>query len=235
MMKHISMILMDIEGTTTDIHFVHDVLFPFSFNHMDSFLKRKSLDFATQEAVAAALLIHKEETQEELPFEKAGELFKKWIKEDRKIKPLKDLQGFIWQEGYLSKELHSHVYKDVPECFELWTKKHIRLGIYSSGSVYAQKLLFANTIFGDLTSFITNFFDTSIGTKKEASSYKKIATACRLPEKQICFLSDIKEELEAASDAGMQTALLVRDEKSPLKASYEGLRLSSFDQLPLFY
>ena len=135
----------------------------------------------------------------------------RWIDEDKKITPLKALQGMIWEAGYHRGELSGHLYDDAIEYLRAWHDRGIKLYIYSSGSVDAQKLLFGHTAAGDLTPLFSGYFDTRIGYKREAASYRQIVQQVGTAADEILFLSDIAEELDAARDAGMQTIMLVRD------------------------
>src|SRR5262249_36184556 len=138
---------------------------------------------------------------------------------DRKSTPLKSLQGLIWQAGYASGELRSEIFDDVPPAFARWREQGTAIGIFSSGSVLAQKLLFAHTRAGDLTPFMQAYFDTNTGAKKEAESYRRIAAELRRPPREILFLSDVTAELDAAQTAEMQTALSVRPGNAAQPAS----------------
>lgn len=203
----IQAILTDIEGTTSSLSFVKDVLFPYARRHLAEYVAsqrdnpdvRRCLDEVR--ALAGA----------ELTDAQVIEQLLRWIDEDRKITPLKTLQGMIWAEGYKSGAFQGHVYDDAVEKLRAWQQRGLRLFVYSSGSVYAQKLIFGHTAFGDLTPLFEGYFDTTIGGKREADSYRKIASAIKAPPQDILFLSDIKEELDAATAAGMQTVWLVRD------------------------
>ena len=141
------------------------------------------------------------------------------------------MQGLIWEAGYKKGDFKGHVYLDAVENLKAWKAKGLDLYIYSSGSVYAQKLLFEHTEYGDLTPLFSGYFDTNIGGKKESSSYEKIAAQLAIPSKELLFLSDIKEELVAAKVAGFQTIWLTRDDVSDLQA--EPLQVSSFDFIDL--
>jgi enolase-phosphatase E1 len=132
------------------------------------------------------------------------------MRQDRKSTALKSLQGKIWEAGYLSGRLLAQVYPDVPAAFKRWQKQEKNIYIYSSGSVLAQKLLFAHTSEGDLSGYINNYFDTTTGAKKAQASYRSIAENIGLPAEQVLFLSDVSAELDAARNAGMQTILCVR-------------------------
>lgn len=199
-------VLTDIEGTTSSISFVKDVLFPYARermvefidNHQDEPEVRQALD-DVDNAVGRLLS----------PDEAAAQLVA-WIDADRKITPLKTLQGLIWEEGYQQGDFHGHMYADAVEQLRRWHAAGIDLYVYSSGSVYAQRLLFGHTAYGDLTPLFSGYFDTRVGAKGEAASYREIQRQIGLPAAEILFLSDIAAELEAARSAGMQTTQLVR-------------------------
>ena len=200
---------MDIEGTTTSVSFVYDVLFPYFLTNLDQLLYNDSAE------VVAAF----DEVKELVKNEGGLELLSRqdcinqlvlWCKEDRKVTPLKFLQGVIWEEGYLSGTLVSHVYDDVPHSLKEWYDNNIELAIFSSGSVEAQKLIFKFANQGDLSNYLSAYFDTVTGPKRETNTYKIIADQLQFPASSILFLSDIREELMAAEEAGMQTIQLVR-------------------------
>jgi enolase-phosphatase E1 len=151
--------------------------------------------------------------------------------QDRKSTPLKSIQGKIWQAGYNSGALKSEVFPDVPPAFERWTRQGRQIAIYSSGSVLAQKLLFANTHAGDLTQFIAAYFDTNVGPKKDPASYSRIAAGLKIDPQQITFVSDVVAELEAARLAGFDTVLCVRPGNPPqAEPSRHGI-ISNFDEV----
>ncbi len=203
----LSAIVTDIEGTTSSLSFVKDVLFPYARAQLPGFVQRQSeqADVARLLAAAAAEGGIANEPQQVVA------LLQRWIDEDRKATPLKALQGMIWEQGYAAGDFHGHVYADAVRCLRAWWQAGIRLYVYSSGSVQAQKLLFAHTEYGDLTGLFSGYFDTNIGGKKEARSYLAIAQALSLPAREILFLSDIDAELAAARDAGMQVIQLTRE------------------------
>ncbi|WP_034727414.1 acireductone synthase [Bacteriovorax sp. BSW11_IV] len=205
-------VLMDVEGTTTSISFVHEVLFPFSRERMESFVTHNISQKEVRESLDLVKADAKKEGLGELGDKQAVLLLLKWIKEDRKHFALKTLQGLIWEEGYKSGEIKGHVYEDVLPCFKIWSEKGLALGIYSSGSVKAQHLIFEYSTSGNLRPYLKAHFDTLVGHKREVQSYLNIAKELGLNPNEILFLSDIKEELDAAKDAGMMTTQLVRDE-----------------------
>ena len=201
-------VVTDIEGTTSSLSFVKDVLFPYARERLAAFIAEHG-----DEPEVAPLL---EDARAEMgrPDATADEVAKRmiqWIDEDRKITPLKALQGIIWEAGYRDGDFTGHMYRDAAERLRRWHAEGIRLYIYSSGSVYAQKLLYGHSDFGDLTPLFSGYFDTRIGGKRESDSYRAIVEEVGLPAGEILFLSDIVEELDAAEAAGMKTYWLVRD------------------------
>lgn len=235
-------ILLDIEGTTTPIDFVHRTLFPFAFEKIDEYLE-KNFD-SIQPEIAQLRAEHARDFENGLDVPPLQETSRAsviksltnylhfLIKTDRKSTPLKSLQGKIWQSGYESGELVSPVYDDVPRAFARWKAQNRAIAIYSSGSVLAQKLLFRYTVYGDLTAFISGYFDTNVGHKREAESYRKIASAQSFPPvENFLFISDIQAELDAASEAGMQTVLSVRPGNAPLPEAPAHKVIRSFDEI----
>jgi enolase-phosphatase E1 len=150
----------------------------------------------------------------ELSPDEAATVLEKWIDEDRKATPLKALQGMIWRKGYEAGELKGHVYADVPDHLRRWQQRGVKLYVYSSGSVEAQKLIFSHTDYGDLTPLFSGYFDTRVGGKKEAQSYRTIVRETGLSGGAMLFLSDVGDELDAARQAGLKTCPLLRDDKT---------------------
>jgi enolase-phosphatase E1 len=200
-------ILTDIEGTTSSISFVKDVLFPYARERLPAFVETHADEAEVQhwlhEAAKEAGLVSA--SQQEII-----EMLVGWIDADRKSTALKALQGMIWKEGYASGEFRSHVYPEVPAQLRRWRSQGQRLYVYSSGSVQAQQLLFGHTDAGDLTALFDGYFDTETGAKRDVESYRRIAAAIAAEPSDILFLSDIVEELDAARAAGLQTTLLAR-------------------------
>ena len=215
----IKLILMDIEGTTTAISFVHDTLFPFARKRMRSFVE----EHGTHEDVIQCICDVKEtalqELKKDLSDSDAINLLIQWIDEDRKHGALKKLQGMIWRYGFEDGSIKGHFYKDVPSYLEAWLNAGYTLGVYSSGSVQAQKLLYRFSEYGDLSSYIKYHFDTAVGHKREAESYqaiiKELNASIALSSDQILFLSDIAQELDAAKATGMHTVQLQRQPIEP--------------------
>lgn len=208
--KQPAFILTDIEGTTTSISFVADELFPYFRNHIQDLLLLKQDSVVEQafiETIQLALEVDHEtiSTDEEIICK-----LHQWSVEDRKITPLKAVQGVLWEKGYKDGTLKGHVYPEVAAALQNWHAAGIGLGVFSSGSIAAQKLIFGYSIAGDLTPLFSNYFDTTTGGKRETTTYTLIADLMNISHENILFLSDIKEELEAANTAGFQTIQLVR-------------------------
>lgn len=200
-------IVTDIEGTTSSLSFVKDVLFPYARKHLARYVAEHA-----QDAKVRALL---EDAKREAGggFDDTGivQQLERWIDEDRKVTPLKSLQGLIWEAGYRNGDFKGHIYADAADRLRAWHAQGVKLYVYSSGSVYAQKLLFGYSEAGDLTPLFSGYYDTHIGGKREAASYRAIVDDLKLPAADILFLSDIVQELDAAQAAGMQVLQLVRD------------------------
>lgn len=203
-------ILMDVEGTTTSISFVHDVLFPYSTEHLKNYINQNFSSAIVQEVLIKTQNTVREEEDLNLNREGLIEKLLEWVRIDRKHAALKKIQGMIWDEGYTNGEIKGHVYDEVPAILKTWKKRGIELGIYSSGSVQAQKALFSHSIFGDLTPLFSHNFDTAVGGKREVQSYKNILEELKYRPEDVLFLSDITEELDAAKAAGIHTIQLVR-------------------------
>ena len=223
----IKAIVTDIEGTTSSIDFVHQTLVPYAKAHLREFLRAHADDSEVQRQLIEVVRMEKRQ----LTIDQFAGVLEQWIAEDRKATPLKTLQGMIWKQGYESGELSGHVYEDTPEYLERWASAGLRLYVYSSGSVEAQKLIFGFTEYGDLTPLFSGYFDTRIGGKREAASYAAILKEIGLPGSEVLFLSDIGEELDAARAAGMVTCQLLRDEKARPFAAHPQAR--DFSQVEL--
>lgn len=212
----IKAIVTDIEGTTSSLSFVKDVLFPYARTHLPAFVRTRQ----TQADIKQCLDDVRQIAGAELDLEASIEQLVQWIDNDQKITPLKSLQGLIWLEGYQQGAFKGHIYTDAVHSLKKWHSQGFRLYVYSSGSVQAQKLLFGHSDFGDLTPLFSGYFDTHIGGKREAGSYQRIAEQLRLHPEEILFLSDIKEELDAAKQAGFSTYWLVRDHPADVHATH---------------
>ncbi|WP_430390416.1 acireductone synthase [Dyella sp. 20L07] len=206
-MTVIRAILTDIEGTTSSITFVKDVLFPYARKRLPAFVETHGDTPEVQHWLHEAA---KEAGIVEASRQEVIELLLRWIDEDRKSTALKALEGMIWKEGYENGDFQAHLYPEVSARLHAWRAEGMHLYVYSSGSVPAQKLFFGYSEAGDLTPLFSGYFDTETGPKREYSSYQKIADAIGEQPGHILFLSDIVEELDAAKAAGLRTGWLLR-------------------------
>lgn len=204
-------VVTDIEGTTTPIEFVHETLFPFARARLECRCSRATDDPRVREAVER---LREEYDREgvcpDFAFGDGSRFAAALMDQDRKSTGLKSLQGLIWEEGYRSGELRAPLFADVPAAFKRWIDRGLRLRVFSSGSVLAQKLLFGHTESGDLIACFDGFHDTTTGAKQRAASYVAIAEVAQLPPPALLYLSDVVTELDAAREAGMRTVLLKR-------------------------
>jgi enolase-phosphatase E1 len=208
-------ILTDIEGTTTDVGFVHDALFPYAARTLPDFIRAN----AQKPEVAAEISAVSARVEQTLSLDETIALLLRWIAQDKKETSLKALQGMVWAAGYASGELVSPVYPDAVEALRRWKAEGRDLYVYSSGSVAAQKLLFGNTDAGDLTPLFSGYFDTRTGPKLEAKSYRTIAARLGRPPEGVLFLSDHPGEVTAALTAGMKAVRI--DRARPVEAAQE--------------
>ncbi len=206
----IKVIVTDIEGTTSAIDFVHDVLFPYARKHLPDFVREHQSDPTVTPTLDS---VRQEAGEADADSERVIEILLQWIDADRKVTALKALQGLVWKHGYENGDFTGHMYEDAVSGLRSWAAAGIDLYVYSSGSVGAQKLLFGHSDAGDLTPLFSGYFDTNIGHKREAGSYRNIAQDIGVSATEILFLSDVAEELDAAAEAGMQTFQLVRDDQ----------------------
>lgn len=205
------LILTDIEGTTSSISFVKDVLFPYARRELPRFVRERGDEPEVRRWLDAVATESGGICQDAV----IVETLQGWIDQDRKHTALKALQGMIWEAGYHDADFTAPVYPDAVAALRNWHAAGHRLAVYSSGSVPAQKLLFAHTDAGDLTPLFSGWFDTTVGGKRDASSYATIAAALDIAPGGIVFLSDVVAELDAAREAGLRTALVDRLEDYP--------------------
>ncbi len=229
-------ILLDIEGTTTPIAFVHDVLFSYARAHARNYLAQHPNEAAAD--VAQLRAEHERDVndgEQPPPINDTTEsivAYVNWlIDRDRKSTGLKSLQGKIWREGYREGSLKAQVFSDVRPAFERWREAGLRISIFSSGSALAQQLLFAHTDAGDLTTFIDGYFDTNVGAKGDRESYVRIAKAVGLQPNEMLFISDVVAELAAANSAGMKTLLSIRPGNQPQPGADTFRIIQTFDEV----
>ncbi|MCW7502842.1 acireductone synthase [Leptospira paudalimensis] len=231
--------LLDIEGTTAPIAFVHEILFPYAKKHIHSFLKTYQFseekwkeilaeyekDLSANDPLFVQKLSMDPSRSQNFPNENTKQLskdlvpsyFEYLIEKDRKFGPLKEVQGKIWKEGYESGEIKSTVYEDVPKFLKQSIQEGKQNHVYSSGSVEAQVLIYQYSVLGDMRECFTSYFDTAVGGKREKESYLRIAKTLSALPSEIRFFTDIVEEADAASEAGMQVVILNRPGNLPQK------------------
>ncbi|KAF1710466.1 acireductone synthase [Pseudoxanthomonas kalamensis DSM 18571] len=233
-MNGIGAILTDIEGTTSSISFVKDVLFPYARRALPGFVREHGQEPQVRQWLDAVAV----ECGGICSDEVIVETLQGWIDQDRKHTALKALQGMVWSAGYRNADFTAHVYPDAVEVLRRWHAQGLPLYVYSSGSVPAQKLLFGHSDAGDLSGMFSGWFDTTTGGKREADSYRRIAEAIGLPAGRILFLSDVVEELDAAREAGLQTLLIDRIADHPVPREGDAAnghrRTQSLMEIPTF-
>ncbi len=231
----IAAVVTDIEGTTSSIGFVHDVLFPYALKHIGNFVREHSEERDVMRVLVrisenTGIALHK--------LEDIIKLLQQWIREDSKDTELKALEGMVWEKGYKQGIFQAHVYEDVPAVLQRWQQQERNIYVYSSGSIKSQQLFFRFSECGDMRLLFSGYFDTTIGPKREVKSFINLAEAIALPPESIMFISDVKEELDAAAYAGFQTTWIMRPEESALdpvklaKTSTHSV-VTSFDQIEL--
>ena len=231
----IAAVVTDIEGTTSSIGFVHDVLFPYALKHIGNFVR----EHGEERDVMRVLVRISENTGIALHrIEDIIKLLQQWIREDSKDTELKALEGMVWEKGYKQGIFQAHVYEDVPEVLQRWQQEERNLYVYSSGSIKSQQLFFRFSECGDMRLLFSGYFDTTTGPKREVKSFINLAEAIALPPEKIMFISDVKEELDAAAFAGFRTTWVLRPEETTLdpvklaKKSEHSI-VTSFDQIKL--
>jgi enolase-phosphatase E1 len=224
-------ILTDIEGTTSSISFVKDVLFPYARRELPRFVDEHGHELEVRHWLDVVATEHGAICDDDV----IVETLQGWIDQDRKHTALKALQGMIWKAGYRSRDFTAHMYPDVAPRLQAWHQAGHPLAVYSSGSVAAQKLLFGNSDAGDLSKLFSGYFDTEAGHKRDADSYRLIADSLHRSPGDIMFLSDVVAELDAARDAGMRTVLLDRHEDYPEPRTgddtHDHMRVESFAKI----
>ncbi|KFK92372.1 MULTISPECIES: acireductone synthase [unclassified Serratia (in: enterobacteria)] len=220
-------IVTDIEGTTSDIRFVHQVLFPYARERLAAFVRAQAADAEVAEALTA---LRAEIAQPDADHEQLIAALYRFMDEDRKSTALKALQGMIWRAGYHNGDFRGHLYPEVAGQLVAWQQQGIKLYVYSSGSVEAQKLLFGYSDAGDLRPLFSGYFDTRVGAKRETGSYQNIARDIALEPAELLFLSDIHQELDAARAAGWRTCQLIRDVADPQS---QHPQVNHFEQIDL--
>jgi enolase-phosphatase E1 len=234
----VRVVLLDIEGTTTPIAFVHDVLFSYARARLNAYLRAHVAEDELRGVIATLRVEWLDDAKAKLeppPWAladlPAAARYLEWLMDrDRKSPGLKRLQGDIWRAGYRDGTLKGEVFADVPAALTRWKAAGLDVAIYSSGSVAAQKMLFGTTAYGDLTPLLSGFFDTTVGPKIATDSYCRIASALGCETTRMLFLSDASSELDAARSAGCQTLMTVRPGNAPPSVAPERT-IHSFDEI----
>jgi enolase-phosphatase E1 len=235
--RRVRAVVLDVEGTTTPVAFVYDVLFPFAREHLRSYLRDQADSIALRDALGRLREEHEADVRRgETPppwiDRDSSTRYLEWLMDrDRKSPALKLIQGLVWEEGFRTGVLRGDVFGDVPPALQRWQEARVAIAIYSSGSVLAQRLIFCTTPYGDLTGFISRFFDTAVGPKTSEDSYRRIAIELDCRTHELLFISDVGKELEPARAAGCQVMLSVRPGNRP--ESGDWLRIESFEDIVL--
>jgi enolase-phosphatase E1 len=238
---HGRVILLDIEGTTSSVRFVYDEMFPYVRRELAEFLEHQAgrddvLKAARQIAADAGKaslrdLVGSDDLTSDAAQQRLTNEVLRQMDADLKATGLKELQGLVWEDGFKSGALLAHVYDEVPDVLRRWKLAGYELRIYSSGSIQAQKLFFGHTVSGNLLPLLSGHYDTTIGSKREADSYRRIVSDLGCPAREVLFLSDIVPELDAAQEAGLQTMLVLRPGNAPQENTAGHPSLRSFDEL----
>ena len=229
-------VLLDIEGTTSSIRFVHDEMFPYARRGLRPYLAERwggralerGLDVIARDAGHPSLAGWCAGLSDDASRDRVAAHVERLMDADSKATGLKALQGLIWESGFRGGALRAHLYEDVEPALRAWALAGIDVRIYSSGSVQTQRLFFAHTIAGDLSPLLRGHFDTTTGAKKAPESYTTIAAAYDLPPTQLLFISDVADELDAAQRAGFRTALSQRPENPPVPVGVGHPRIGGF-------
>ena len=226
-------ILTDIEGTTSSISFVKDVLFPYARSELPRFVRKRGHEPDVRHWLDVIAIEHGGICSDDI----IVETLQGWIDQDRKHTALKALQGMLWREGYERNDYRAHIYPDAAEALQRWHAAGYALAVYSSGSIAAQKLLFQYSEAGDLRPVFSAYFDTEVGYKRSADSYRLIADSLNHRPEDIVFLSDVVEELDAAQEAGLRTVMLDRREDYPQprtgETTHGHVRVESFADITI--
>lgn len=225
----IKAILTDIEGTISSLEYVRKVMFPYSKKNLRSFMT----EHKEEDIVKKTIRELSDKLGKSVDIEESIKILESWIDADLKEPILKEIQGYIWEEGFKDGKLKGHIYQDAYIKLMEWKEIGIKIYVFSSGSVKAQKLFFKYTDYGDITNIFSGFFDTKMGSKKDKDSYLKISDEIKLKPREILFLSDIEEELDASREAGMKTIRVLRDgieisSKHKVVRDFSSISLNSF-------
>ncbi|MBI1319488.1 MAG: acireductone synthase [Candidatus Hydrogenedens sp.] len=231
--------LFDIEGTTSSVSFVYEVLFPYARQHLAAFLKeywnhpdtQAACELVAKDAGYTSLDAWTLDDSDTAQHEAVTAVLLDQMDRDVKATGLKAIHGLVWEAGHASGELRAHVYEEVADCLRAWKDAGIDLRIYSSGSIKAQHLFFGHSAAGNLLPLFSGHYDTTTGPKREQASYAAIATAFGIPAGELLFFSDVVEELDAARSAGWQTVLVVRPGNAPVADGHGHPVIADFTEI----
>lgn len=221
----IKAILTDIEGTTSSLTFVRDVLDPYTRERVKAFIREHGGDAA----VSKLLDDLRRNVGQELSDEEMAEQIARWIEEGRKVNALKLLQGLVWENGYRNNRFKGHIYEDSLRNLRNWKERGLGIYGFSAGAASAQKLLFGFSEYGDVTGIFDDFFDTNVGSKEDPTAYQSIATSIGLNPAEVLYIADSREELDAARQVGMYTVWVVREGALDPEATHR--QVQSFDEI----
>ncbi|EXG79778.1 acireductone synthase [Cryptosporangium arvum] len=224
-------VVLDIEGTTSAAGFVQGDLYDYARPRLRSWIA----DHADDPAIVSAVADTRAEggLADDADLDAVVAVLHGWMDTDVKATPLKTIQGQLWAAGFAAGELRSHFFADVVPRLREWHERGLRLVSFSSGSIASQVPWYRHADAGDLTPLIEDYFDTvKAGSKREVSSYEKIASALGVAGDDTLFLTDLPAELDAAAAAGWQV-IGVRREGEPNYAADFGDHpvVSSFDEV----
>lgn len=236
--------LLDIEGTVSDIRFVYDVMFPYARRELPTYLRSQWQSDSVQSAIGIVANDAGHSSPDEWlgsswrdgdtsTIDVAVEHLLHLMSQDSKATGLKNLQGQVWKFGFESGAIRAELFDDVLPALQRWRSKGIDIKIYSSGSVLAQQMFFRHTTLGNLGDLFSSHFDTTIGVKRESSSYERIARECNYDPSDIVFFTDVHAEITAAQSAGMQTVACIRPNNAPLPSNFTGVTTTSFADVEL--
>lgn len=234
-------VLLDIEGTTSSISFVYDVMFPYFREHVESYLATAWGEEAVVDCLPVLAADFGKDSVDDwmghIPIEQRPAFVVASViglmDDDVKATGLKQLQGLVWKDGFHQGQMVAHLFDDVADVIRQWKNSEIDIRIYSSGSIQAQKLFFGHCVAGDLLDQFGGHYDTTTGPKKDAASYERIAAEFDCAPAEILFVSDVVAELEAARTAGMQTVLSIRPGNHPVEPGHSFESVESFEEIRL--
>lgn len=236
--KNFIVILFDIGGTITSISFVKDKLFGYVRENVRNYLNQKFDEEVVQSDIKDLLEESKEvknnfdlkTINKSEVIRQVEEIVIRLMDGDKKFSSLQKLQGHMFEDAFQSKSVTTEFFPDVLKSIRRLKDLNKRVCIYSSGSVFAQKLLFSHTSEGDITHLITSFYDTTTGSKVETDSYKNICSSEKVEPGEVLFLTDMMNEAVPARIAGCGVVVVLREGNLPISEE-ERNSFKSFNSL----